>query len=55
MSNEKFKAVEFMRKARETMTVELEGLSLEEQIARIERHAAPVRKQLEGRRQDEAA
>ncbi|HSS47693.1 MAG TPA: hypothetical protein VLX28_01985 [Thermoanaerobaculia bacterium] len=46
MQNKSFDAVQFMRQARDKMSAEMRDMSLEEQQAYIERHAAKVRREL---------
>jgi len=50
MQNKSFDAVQFMRQARDKMSADMRDMSLEEQRAYIEQHAAKVRRELGSRK-----
>lgn len=46
MESKKFDAVQFMRRVRDKMSSEMQGMSFEEQKAYIEQHASKIRREL---------
>lgn len=47
MASKRFDAVQFMRRVRDKMSSEMQGMSFEEQKAYIEQHASKLRRELE--------